>query len=283
MAILGGNLKLLKWLVEERCCPLRDYNARGAKRAAGSSVTAVAAGAVDGVLAASTATTSSLYGPPPPLLTSKGRSPVRLALAHQPSHVEILRYLVAEQGMSLLEEDSPLDYDSLLIHLTHLLKTVPEQALKKADTNDGEAPLSSDAIEKQTLGLMRPRSKSEDSKVSSTPSSSAPLPLAACYNVFPTTVSELDTEHDDDDEENDGDVDTNNADEEDGDDGNDYLSKLCEDGGSKAVDDDDHDDEKKNDTTTNNDSAGAGVTAGNVGDMFDIGNLFELRERRGSF
>ena len=81
MAILGKNLDLVRWLASERHCPLRSPNGRKA------------------------------------LLTSKGRSPLRLAL----KNLDILRYLVAEMDQSMLEED--LNYRSIVKHLTFLLKS----------------------------------------------------------------------------------------------------------------------------------------------------------------
>ena len=93
MSILGGNLDLVRWLITEKCCPLR-------RRDKARSL----------------------------LCTSKGRSPVRLALTKD--NPEILRFLVSEQGMSLEDEDLRGDYKLLLTHLTTLLNTVPESMLR---------------------------------------------------------------------------------------------------------------------------------------------------------
>eukprot|EP00980_Cylindrotheca_fusiformis_P010937 scaffold2499_cov125-Cylindrotheca_fusiformis.AAC.28 len=92
MAILGGNLKLVQWLITEKHCPLR-------RRDKANSL----------------------------LCTSKGRSPIRLALTLK--NPEILRFLVAEQGLSLMDEDLRGDYRHLLTHLTFLLGTVPNSLL----------------------------------------------------------------------------------------------------------------------------------------------------------
>jgi len=93
MSILGGNLDLVRWLITDKCCPLR-------RRDKARSL----------------------------LCTSKGRSPIRLALAKDSP--EILRFLVSEQGMSLEAEDLRGDYKLLLVHLTTLLNTVPESMLR---------------------------------------------------------------------------------------------------------------------------------------------------------
>lgn len=96
MGILGGNLELVQWLISDKCCPLR-------RRDKANSL----------------------------LCTSKGRSPIRLALTHK--NPEILRFLVAEQGLSLMDEDLRGDYQHLLAHLTSLLEAVPDSMLKPVD------------------------------------------------------------------------------------------------------------------------------------------------------
>jgi len=96
MAIVGGKLELVQWLISKKCCPLR-------RRDKAKSL----------------------------LCTSKGRSPIQLALTQK--NPEILRHLVAEQGLSLMEEDLRGDYRHLLMHLTCLLETVPDSMLRPAD------------------------------------------------------------------------------------------------------------------------------------------------------
>ena len=87
MAIMGGNLELVRWLANRRRCPLRGSNTAQRKKKSGT----------EG-----------------PLLTSKGMSPLMLAVQHH--EVDILRFLVAEKGVSLLEEQRNLDSTSILIH-----------------------------------------------------------------------------------------------------------------------------------------------------------------------
>jgi len=115
MSILGGNLDLVRWLIEARCCPLR-------RRDKAKSI----------------------------LSTSKGRSPLRLSLAKD--NPEILRYLVAEQGMSLGDEDLRGDYKHLLIHLASLLNTVPDSMLRpNEESSDRSLSIDLDNLNNSSL------------------------------------------------------------------------------------------------------------------------------------
>lgn len=109
MSILGGNLDLVRWLISDKCCPLR-------RRDKAKTL----------------------------LCTSKGRSPVRLALVKD--NPEILRFLVSEQGMSLEAEDLRGDYKQLLVHLTTLLNTVPESMLQPKDDSDRSITMDLDKL-----------------------------------------------------------------------------------------------------------------------------------------
>jgi hypothetical protein len=60
-----------------------------------------------------------------PILTSKNRSPLGIALLHQ--RVDIVRYLVADMGVSLFEEKD-LNTNMALANFTSLLKMLPESA-----------------------------------------------------------------------------------------------------------------------------------------------------------
>jgi hypothetical protein len=109
MAILSGNLELVQWLASERCCPLRAAPTTRKKKSS-----------LDNNNCGDTSI---------PLVTSKGRSPIHLALQH--SRVEILRYLVAEKKLSLLEEViEEADFKFVLHHLTCLLQVWPDSAIK---------------------------------------------------------------------------------------------------------------------------------------------------------
>jgi hypothetical protein len=105
MAVMGGNLDLVKWLASKRHCPLRVPSKKGG----------------DG-----------------PIRTSRGMSPLMIATQHK--NVAILRYLVADKGLSLLEEENNLDSTSVLTHLLFLLKTVPESMVQVPnDTSERES------------------------------------------------------------------------------------------------------------------------------------------------
>ncbi|KAL3934616.1 MAG: hypothetical protein SGBAC_009706 [Bacillariaceae sp.] len=106
MAVFGGNLQLVQWLVQDRFVPLQR--------------------SVPLALNANTSS-SKRFNDSLVLRTSKGRSPLRLALAKE--HTDILKYLVSNQKLNLLEEDLRMDYHKVLRHLTGLLDTVPASML----------------------------------------------------------------------------------------------------------------------------------------------------------
>jgi hypothetical protein len=84
-------VKLVEWLASDRLCPLHALRKRGKK--------------VEG-----------------PILTSKGRSPLSIALLYQ--KLDIVRYLVADKGMSLFEEKAS-NGDFALANFASLLKMLP--------------------------------------------------------------------------------------------------------------------------------------------------------------
>jgi len=96
-AVLGRSLPLLKWLVEEHCCPLKSIRVgtggRGAKH---DSFT--------------------------PILTSKSRSLLNIALSNK--SFDIMRYLVVEKCM-LLQDEKGLPVESLLENLDFILRVLP--------------------------------------------------------------------------------------------------------------------------------------------------------------
>jgi hypothetical protein len=93
LAILGGNEKLVEWLASDRFTPLRCTPRKGRKKSDG------------------------------PILTSKGRSPLAIAMLHQ--RLDIIRFLVAEKGMSLFEEKE-IGNNLALANFTSLLKMLPD-------------------------------------------------------------------------------------------------------------------------------------------------------------
>lgn len=101
-AILGGNLSLVKWLVINRCCPLVQ--------------TASMPNLCPSQDGGHTSSAS-------PLRTSKGRSPVQLAMTHLP----ILHYLVHDLKFGLMDTDMEAGDTSKLVlgHLTQLLQRAP--------------------------------------------------------------------------------------------------------------------------------------------------------------
>lgn len=100
-AVLGGNVKLLKWLVDEHCCPLRSIRiSNGKQKDAAGSYT--------------------------PILTSKGRSLLGIALGNR--NIAIVRYLVVEKRM-LLSAEKGLSVETLMQNLDLVLRVLPEEVL----------------------------------------------------------------------------------------------------------------------------------------------------------
>ena len=99
-AALGGNLDLLKWLVDDLCCPVKSVRiTSNGKHEQSSKLT--------------------------PIVTSKGRSLLGIALEHQ--HLHILRYLVVTKNLSLRTEKD-ITHAMLVQCLSSLLFLVPESA-----------------------------------------------------------------------------------------------------------------------------------------------------------
>jgi len=97
-AVLGGNLKLLKWLVDEHCCPIKSVRISGKTRDSAGKYT--------------------------PIVTSKGRSLLGIALEH--SNVAMIRYLVVTKGISLSGEKD-ITTSMLIQNLDAVLRLLPEQ------------------------------------------------------------------------------------------------------------------------------------------------------------
>jgi hypothetical protein len=109
MAIRGGNLSLIKWLLFDHYCPLYQKRKDGQRA---------------------------------PLLTSKGRSPIDMAL-EQP-RPEILKFLVSNQGLSLME-GAKKDNRNCMSHLMCLIEVIPESMLANI-ANDTGLPLQEMAL-----------------------------------------------------------------------------------------------------------------------------------------
>ena len=96
MVILGGNVDLARWLCKERFVPVTtEVKTRGAAKSV-------------------------------PLGTSKGRTPLKLAIK-QKNH-DMLKFLVAEMEVSLFDEDIKGDFRYILAHLSNTLHRAPYEA-----------------------------------------------------------------------------------------------------------------------------------------------------------
>lgn len=95
-AVLGGNLDLLKWLVDENCCPIKSVRVSGSAK-------------------------DSRYTP---IVTSKGRS--LLGIAMENNNVSIVRYLVVMKGI-LLAGEKDITMDMLIVNLDRVLRMLPEE------------------------------------------------------------------------------------------------------------------------------------------------------------
>lgn len=95
LATIGGNVKLVRWLVSERYCPLE---AMDPKRRSKNEVVFV------------------------PIVTSKGKTALEIALLHQ--RLDIVHYFVAEQRMSMFNLKN-IGADVAISNLTTLLNMMP--------------------------------------------------------------------------------------------------------------------------------------------------------------
>merc|ERR1712232_1122689 len=101
-AVLGGNLELLKWLIEEHCCPLRSIRiSSGRQRNAAGTYT--------------------------PILTSKGRSLLGIALENR--NIDIVHYLVVKKRMMITAEKG-ISNDILTQNLDLVLRVLPDNAFE---------------------------------------------------------------------------------------------------------------------------------------------------------
>jgi FYVE zinc finger len=98
-AVLGGKLDLLKWLVDEHCCPVKSV------RVSGKNINS-----------------SGTYTP---IVTSKGRS--LLGIAMEIGNIPIIRYLVVEKGISIAGERD-ITTAMLIQNLTSALYRLPPNA-----------------------------------------------------------------------------------------------------------------------------------------------------------
>lgn len=110
MAILGGNLALVKWLIFNHYCPLYQQRSSTSKRREKPSL----------------------------IVTSKGRTPIDVAL--EQARPDILKFLVCNQGLTLFDSQiSQKESVGSLKHLMCLLEIIPETMLQNV-TNDCDHP-----------------------------------------------------------------------------------------------------------------------------------------------
>ena len=111
LAVLGGNLGLIKWMIETRYVPLRMVQ-------------------------------TQKNGRKPvevPLLTSHGRSPMAIALLHQ--RLDIVRYFVVDLNLSFFAEEN-LNTGVALANFTTLLKLIPTDFFAAAGQQRQQLQLS---------------------------------------------------------------------------------------------------------------------------------------------
>ena len=100
LAILGGNLNLIRWMVETRYVPLHVIHVEKNGRKSAEK----------------------------PILTSHGRSPMAIALLHQ--RLDIVHYLVVDLNLSFFAEEN-LNAGVALTNFTMLLKMLPADFLRR--------------------------------------------------------------------------------------------------------------------------------------------------------
>lgn len=131
MAIIGGNVALVQWLASDRFVPLKRSLPPGASASGSNGTNSTRRGSGSRHSKKSNSNNKLAFrgenNDDLVLRTSKGRSPIRLALGLE--HSDILKFLVSNNGLSLLDEDLRTDYRKVLRHLKVLLEIVPASLL----------------------------------------------------------------------------------------------------------------------------------------------------------
>jgi len=96
-AVLGKNLKVLRWLVDEHCCPIKSVRVNGKAKDNNSRYTAI--------------------------VTSKGRTLLGIAMENE--SVDIMRYLVVTKGIAISGEKD-VTPGMLIRNLDKVLRLMPE-------------------------------------------------------------------------------------------------------------------------------------------------------------
>jgi hypothetical protein len=127
LATIGGNLKLVRWLISERSCPLEVIDAKKRLR------------------------NQIFYSP---VLTSKGKSALELAMVHQ--GLDIVYYFVVERGMSMFYQKN-ISADVALANLTSLLNMLPTNFFEGVQMRMTSMPANSVHFNAEsTPGNLRP-------------------------------------------------------------------------------------------------------------------------------
>lgn len=116
-AALGGNLQLLRWLVDAHCCPIKSVRVSGKTKDSAGKYT--------------------------PIVTSKGRS--LLGIAMEKGNVSMIRYLVVKKGISLAGEKD-ITTSMLIQNLDAALRLLPDDSRpSRRQHDDFEFPLFREA------------------------------------------------------------------------------------------------------------------------------------------
>ena len=97
-AVLGGNIRCLKFLVDIHCCPIKSVRV----------------------------SSNGNSGKFTPIVTSKGRS--LLGIAMEKENIEMIRYLVLQKG-AILSGEMDITPDMLARNLENVLRMIPEDAV----------------------------------------------------------------------------------------------------------------------------------------------------------
>lgn len=153
-AVLGGNLDLLKFLVDENCCPIRSIRVGGNSKESSNKVI--------------------------PIVTSKGRS--LLGIAMEGENLNIVRYLVAEKGLSLSSEKD-LTQELLCRNFEKLLRMAPDDLFLHVDGGMRYDPMNIDPASLQSPSV------SHGTISSHTDDEPTPASLTSNNNISNTTSS----------------------------------------------------------------------------------------------
>ena len=128
-AVLGGNLKLIKWLVDIKCVPLHKSSKKSKRK-----------GPRDGTLT-----------------TSKGKTILELAIIS--NNIDVVRYLVCDKNISIL---SYRDLSSALVTLESALKRIT--FLSNGTTGDVEDGYNMAGAESQDDHIISEETRDESAK-----------------------------------------------------------------------------------------------------------------------